>query len=129
MGFFPNAAPTPPEPQIPRRPLRRRRLRQELTEAEIVEIEKSIPRRPIKPNQQKPSRLRAAARARQQVIDQMRPLLIKKDQPRFGLKEVLLFAENDRLVLSLVGHHGTVSIPLSRKAAATLAHKLMVGLI
>jgi hypothetical protein len=78
----------------------------------------------------KPLRFRADLYARQKVIEQLTPLPIR-GQHRLGLKELLVFTDPDteRIMLSLVGQAGTVNVPLSRKAAAGLAHRLTRELV
>jgi hypothetical protein len=81
-------------------------------------------------SRRQPFRFRADLHSRQKVIDQLQPLPIK-GQHRLGLKELLVFTDADTevIMLSLVGRSGTVNVPLSRKTAAGLAHRLTRELV
>jgi len=76
----------------------------------------------------RPYRLAADVQVGDGAIDQLQPLLIK-GQHRLGLREVLVFTDTDQIMLSLVGHQGTVNVPLTRKLAAALVQRLTRELV
>jgi hypothetical protein len=64
----------------------------------------------------------------QRLIEQMRPLDAVE---QLDLRNVVVFtdAETKSIILSLIGHRGSLNIPLSRKAAACVAYRLTQQLI
>jgi hypothetical protein len=59
----------------------------------------------------------------------LRPLELKGDM-LIGLRKITVFANEDgKVVLGLMGVHGTLSLPLTRRAAADLASLLTRSLV
>ncbi len=79
-------------------------------------------------SRRKPHLFRSDLHARQQVIQQLQPLPLNGPR-QLGLKQVLVFTDDGQIMLSLVSARGTVTVPLARKTAAGLAHRLMQQLI
>jgi hypothetical protein len=50
-------------------------------------------------------------------------------QTNLILKKILVFEDAGRIVLSLIGHKGTLSLPLGRKTAASLSASLTRHLV
>jgi hypothetical protein len=62
-------------------------------------------------------------------VDMLRPLELKGDM-LIGLRKITVFAdEGGKVVLGLIGVHGTLSLPLTRRTAANLASLLTRSLV
>jgi hypothetical protein len=55
----------------------------------------------------------------------MHPLKLRGQMQNYGLEELQLFAEEGNVVLSVVGEHGTLCIPMPEATAAWLADNIL----
>jgi hypothetical protein len=107
----------------------------EYTDGSFFKIQKRVQKRvrlpdPPRPRQRRPFEYipREPLHQRRQV-DRLKPLQLRRGKDAVEFRELMVFKDGDKLVISIITSRGTLNIPVARKTASEIVCALTKQLV